>query len=273
MRKPPKKAFLNNANKGWSQRRAKKQKSPVAVTVGALVFVVIACCIGFANDSTSKSGGEASNASAKSNPNSAVVAVNNGVEANGTSNALNDPLLVLVNSDNPLPSDWQVTPALIDDETVDIRIYDDLSAMLKAAAEDNIWFWVASGYRSVEQQENILSRAVEANIANGMSEADAEAEALRTIQKPGCSEHHTGLAIDFNDVSDDFEHTEGYYWLCEHAADYGFVQRYKSDKISITGIDNESWHYRYVGKEHARKMNELDMCLEEYIEYLKSENE
>ena len=33
-------------------------------------------------------------------------------------------------------------------------------------------------------------------------------------------------------------------------------------KESITGIDYEPWHYRYVGKEHAQRMNELNMCLE-----------
>ena len=40
-------------------------------------------------------------------------------------------------------------------------------------------------------------------------------------------------------------------------------------KESITGIDYEPWHYRYVGKEHAQRMNELNMCLEEYVAFLK----
>lgn len=38
--------------------------------------------------------------------------------------------------------------------------------------------------------------------------------------------------------------------------------------MDITGIEYESWHWRYVGKENAKKMNELGMCLEEYVEYL-----
>ena len=46
--------------------------------------------------------------------------------------------------------------------------------------------------------------------------------------------------------------------------------RYPKDKQDITGITYEPWHYRYVGVEHARKMQELDMCLEEYWEYLQS---
>lgn len=184
---------------------------------------------------------------------------------------LSDPLLVLVNDWTPLPEDWQVTPRMIDDEQVDLRMYDDLTAMFDAAAKEEVWFWVASGYRSVEQQEVVLDRAVKENMDQGMTEENAREEALRTIARPGYSEHHTGLAVDLNDVSDDFEETEAYQWLSQHAADYGFVQRYKKEKVSVTGIDNESWHYRYVGKKHAKEMERLDMCLEEYVEYLKKQ--
>ncbi|WP_278560136.1 D-alanyl-D-alanine carboxypeptidase family protein, partial [Coprobacillus cateniformis] len=46
---------------------------------------------------------------------------------------------------------------------------------------------------------------------------------------------------------------------------YGFVLRYPTNKNSITGVGYEPWHYRYVGKEHAKKINELGVCLEEYV--------
>ncbi len=182
---------------------------------------------------------------------------------------LSDPLLVLVNDWSPLPENWQVIPRMVDDEQVDLRMYDNLMAMFKAAEKDNVWFWVASGYRSVKEQEIILDRAVAENIEQGMGEEEAKEEALRTIARPGYSEHHTGLAVDLNDVSADFETTEAYKWLTEHAAEYGFVQRYRADKVAITGIDNESWHYRYVGKKNAQEMERLNFCLEEYVEYLK----
>ena len=45
--------------------------------------------------------------------------------------------------------------------------------------------------------------------------------------------------------------------------------RYPKDKENVTQIAYESWHWRYVGEEHAKKMNELHMCLEEYVEYLR----
>lgn len=193
------------------------------------------------------------------------------VEGSSGFTQLSDPFLVLVNDQVPLPEDWEVTPAFIGEETVDTRIYEQLNSMMLAAKEDGVTIWLCSGYRSVEEQEIILDREVKLHMGNGMSEEEATELALRTIARPGHSEHHTGFAVDLNDVDDAFEETDTYRWLCEHAEDYGFVQRYRSDKVDITGIDNESWHYRYVGVENARKMNELNICLEEYVDYLKGQ--
>ena len=51
----------------------------------------------------------------------------------------------------------------------------------------------------------------------------------------------------------------------ENSYKYGFVRRYPEDKTEITGVINEPWHYRYVGKEAAEKMHAQDVCLEEYL--------
>jgi D-alanyl-D-alanine carboxypeptidase len=56
----------------------------------------------------------------------------------------------------------------------------------------------------------------------------------------------------------------------ENAEDYGFVLRYPKDKIGKTGIMYEPWHFRYVGVKAAKEMNQLGLCLEEYIEYLEA---
>lgn len=124
---------------------------------------------------------------------------------------------------------------------------------------------------SISDKASVLDRAVQRRMADGMTYENAYEDARITIQAPGYSEHHTGLAVDFNDVEDDFRETEAYTWLQEHAAEYGFVERYPKGKESITGIDYEPWHYRYVGKEHAQRMNELNMCLEEYVAFLKGD--
>lgn len=184
---------------------------------------------------------------------------------------LGDWRLVLVNSEVPLPDDFQMTPTLFDTITVNSKMYPELTALINAAYNDEINLWVASGYRSVEEQESVLNRAVQRRMADGMTYEKAYEDARITIQAPGYSEHHTGLAVDFNDVEDDFRETEAYTWLQEHAAEYGFVERYPKGKENITGIDYEPWHYRYVGKEHAQRMNELNMCLEEYVAFLKGD--
>lgn len=190
-----------------------------------------------------------------------------------SSGQLDDPLLLLVNYENTLPEDYEVIPQMIgDDVVVDNKIYQPLTQLLQDAANAGLSLWVASGYRSVEDQDSILDRAIAENENGGLTESEAEQTALRTIAEPGCSEHHTGLAVDFNTVSEDFGHTEEYTWLQSHAADYGFVQRYCAAKEDITKIDEEVWHYRYVGVENANEMNRLGMCLEEYVAYRKGQS-
>jgi len=238
-----------------------------AICLTAVMLVIYNTGVSMKEMNATPTGGMPINLSASSEP-QAVYADTEGQDFV----QLSDPFLVLVNDQVALPSDWQVTPAFIGEETVDNRIYDQLKAMFDAAGQDNIWLWVASGYRSVDEQEGVLQREIRLHMDNdGMSEEEARELSLRTIARPGHSEHHTGLVVDLNDVSDGFEETEAYRWLSENAAEYGFVQRYRSDKVEITGIDNESWHYRYVGRENALEMQRLDMCLEEYVEYLKGQ--
>lgn len=94
---------------------------------------------------------------------------------------------------------------------------------------------------------------------------------------PGYSEHHAGYALDMNVyTAAGVSHSLGtasaenpiYGWIYDHAAEYGFVQRFPEGKTTVTGITNEPWHFRYVGKGHASYMAENDLVLEEYIALL-----
>ncbi len=89
---------------------------------------------------------------------------------------------------------------------------------------------------------------------------------------PGHSEHHTGLAFDFSRYNGGKYMTydgEGEYkWLSDNSYKYGYILRYPENKTDITQISYESWHYRYVGVEHATYMKQNDLCLEEYIDEL-----
>ena len=56
-----------------------------------------------------------------------------------------------------------------------------------------------------------------------------------------------------------------YKWLAENSYRFGFIKRYPEDKTEITGIINEPWHYRYVGKKAAAEIYRSGVCLEEYL--------
>lgn len=104
-----------------------------------------------------------------------------------------------------------------------------------------------------------------------------EQDALGLETKGGYSDHHTGCLVTLKFYMDgimysinDSKFAEDYAWLAEHAADYGFVVRYPDNKVSVTGVSGYSNAYRYVGMAHAAYMKANNLCLEEYIELLKS---
>lgn len=154
---------------------------------------------------------------------------------------------------------------------LDKRIVEPFEQMCKAAADDGVTLISVSAYRSYNYQNTLYKNRVErCKREEGLDEEAAKKKAATIVAVPGTSEHHLGLAVDINSVETSFENTAAFRWLQKHAADYGFIMRYAKDKQAITKIIYEPWHYRYVGVEHAKAMNELGMCMEEYIEYLKS---
>lgn len=125
---------------------------------------------------------------------------------------------------------------------------------------------VNSCYRTLASQENILKKRIA---------SDGEEKAYQYVAIPGCSEHHTGLAVDFGlYTSDGDSHTftgEGEYsYIYETCADYGMILRYTEEKKQYTLIAAESWHFRYVDVPHSEIITEKGFCLEEYIDYLRS---
>lgn len=186
---------------------------------------------------------------------------------------ITDWKLMLANYENILPEDFEVEVVEIaDDRLFDARAIADLKKMINAMGKDGISnIWVQSAYRSVERQKELYDKSVKGYLDEGKSREEAERLTEEYINKPGASDHNLGLAVDFNNVDNNFEDLKGFKWLQENAENYGFILRYPKDKEDITKISYESWHWRYVGEEHAKKMNKLNMCLEEYIEHLQNE--
>ncbi len=195
---------------------------------------------------------------------------NNEIDPENNKKEVNDWRLVLVNYENVFQKDFEIELADIDEaRKFDSRAIGFLMQMIqdmKKQGYKNIW--PQSTYRSIARQEEIFNKKVNTYINSGKSREEAEKLTLKKINKPGTSEHNLGLAVDFNNVDYKFEQSEEYKWLIENAENYGFILRYTREKKDITKVDYEPWHWRYVGEEHAKKMNELNMCLEEYIEYL-----
>jgi zinc D-Ala-D-Ala carboxypeptidase len=98
---------------------------------------------------------------------------------------------------------------------------DLLGALRQAAidaADDGVQFFVDSGWRSPEYQNQLLREAV--------SEYGSEEEAARWVATAETSAHVSGDAVDIGP----FDATA---WLSEHGAEYGLCQIY----------GNEPWHY------------------------------
>lgn len=193
--------------------------------------------------------------------------LNLGIEEADTSLGWN---LILVNKDYKIPSgyDPELTE-LSNGQKVDSRIYPQLQKMFDDARATGLELFVREGYRTTQEQQKIMDEKIEEYRAEGYSHSEAKELAEKYVAIPGTSEHQLGLSVDINADTSKCSSDAVYAWLAENAYKYGFIKRYPSEKVEITGINNEPWHYRYVGTEAAAQMQESGLCLEEYIEQLK----
>ena len=181
--------------------------------------------------------------------------------------------LILVNDDYCVPSDYEVElTELANGEKVDSRIYPQLQQMFDDARAAGLELFVREGYRTTQDQKDIMDERIQQYRDEGYSRSEAKKLAEEYVAEPGTSEHELGIAVDINADTSKCSSDAVYTWLANNAYNnayrYGFIKRYPEDKIEITGVNNEPWHYRYVGVDVAREMQEKGLCLEEYIETL-----
>ena len=177
-----------------------------------------------------------------------------------------DDILVLVNKYHKLDNDY--VPS--DLETIsskyqwlgrsnklrhDARVA--FEEMCAAAAEDGIYIYAGSGYRSFATQKYLYDTYVK---KDGFKEAETYSA------RAGYSEHQTGLAMDiankkgFISLGD-----KEYDWLVNNSYKYGFILRYPKGSETITGYMYEEWHYRYLGKEAAKEIKNTGLTYDEYM--------
>ena len=133
--------------------------------------------------------------------------------------APNGRLGALGEADGAVPDDTTV----FDDEVPGLAKLDSdlLGALHRAAADaagDGVEFYVDSGWRSPEYQEQLLREAI--------SKYGSEEAATRWVATPETSAHVSGDAVDIGPSG-------AAAWLSAHGAAYGLCQIY----------GNEPWHY------------------------------
>lgn len=208
----------------------------------------------------------------KKNTNTPTVSTNT---TDNKTSLTNDPLLTLVNYENTIPINWQVDLVDISNgQSVDRRIYEALTTMLEDAKKDGLSPLVCSSFRTNEKQERLFKNQVNVYLSEGYEMNKAEEKASFWVARPGTSEHQLGFAVDIvslhNQVLDENqEKTPEQKWILENCWKYGFILRYPTNKSDITKVGYEPWHYRYVGKEHAKKITDQGICLEEYLQQSK----
>ncbi|MDB5183254.1 MAG: peptidase [Candidatus Saccharibacteria bacterium] len=138
-----------------------------------------------------------------------------------------------------------------------------LEMMFAAAKADGLNLMLSSGYRSYQYQVGLY---------NGYVASSSVAEADKTSARPGYSEHQSGLAADIEPASEKcdvdvcFAQLPEGVWLAANAYKYGFIIRYTSDKVPVTGYTYEPWHVRYVGTALSNEMHKEKIeTLEEFF--------
>ncbi|MBV8062321.1 MAG: M15 family metallopeptidase [Nevskia sp.] len=111
-------------------------------------------------------------------------------------------------------------------------------AMRAAAHADGVDLLLVSAYRSFEFQLGLIR----GKVARGRGIE----EVLSVNAPPGCSEHHSGRALDIGAadtpaLEEAFEHTPQFHWLEQHAGRYGFHLSYP--RGNHYGYLYEPWHW------------------------------
>ena len=152
----------------------------------------------------------------------------------------------------------------------------ELDAFLDAIEAAGFDYFIGAAFREYSFQTHLFnSKASQIAYEMGLSAdyldpkyQEAVEKAKTIVMYPGSSEHQLGVAIDIFDENRSRlvyseMNQELYAWLDEHCAEYGFIKRYPTRKLLLTGWD-EPWHYRYVGKEVATFIMENGLCYEEF---------
>ena len=176
--------------------------------------------------------------------------------------------LIFVNKDNTLDKTY-VPLDLVDSKSnyrndilINKKVLEQFNLMKLDAYMNGYNIDIMSGYRDYFYQDKIY---------NKLLKEKGYAYTFRSVAKPGCSEHQTGLAIDICVYRDDkcyIEHEldgmEEIEWIINNCYKYGFILRYPLGMEDKTGYNYEPWHFRYVG-DISNYLYENKILFDDYI--------
>ena len=111
-------------------------------------------------------------------------------------------------------------------------------ALRVGAEQDAVTILVISGFRSFDRQVELIQAK--------LNRGDAVDDILAVMAPPGCSEHHSGCAVDVGTpgcepLSETFADTGAFRWLEHNANGFGFRMSYPEG--NRWGYQYEPWHW------------------------------
>ena len=98
--------------------------------------------------------------------------------------------LILVNDDYSIPGNYEVElTELSNGEKVDSRIYPQLQQMFDDARAAGLELFVREGYRTAQDQKDIMDERIQQYRDEGYSRSEAKKLAEEYVAEPGTSEH------------------------------------------------------------------------------------
>lgn len=115
--------------------------------------------------------------------------------------------------------------------------------MQAAARREGVEVHLVSAYRSYSYQAELIRRRLD--------RGEDILESLAVLAPPGCSEHHTGRALDLGTpgcppLSEAFAETPAFGWLLAKAEKHGFRLSYP--RGNPWGYIHEPWHWCFAGR-------------------------
>lgn len=176
---------------------------------------------------------------------------------NFKSSNIDDNELILINKHTKLDKDIEY------DDLVEVKnwycygtnylredAYNAFIDLYNDAKEDNLNILIKLSYRSYVDQELIWEN-------KGGDDDDPK------VSKPGFSDYQSGYSIDIK-LDEDGDILN---WMKNNAYKYGFILRYPSDKVNITGYEPNDAHWRYVGTKAAKVIHDENITFDEYYAY------